>query len=54
MVGSMATQNAPTLFKDSGVTQLLRTDSTWEFGHSVVRYYAFFSRDSTNLNFDVK
>lgn len=54
MVGRMATQNAPTLFKDSGVTQLLHIDSMWKFGHSVVRYYAFFSRDSTNLKFDTK
>ena len=38
----MATQNIPALFKDSGGAQLLPTDSMWEFGHNVIRYYPFF------------
>ena len=55
MVGSMATQNIPALFKDSGGAQLLPTDSMWEFEHSVIRYYPFWSpRNFTHLKFDMK
>lgn len=30
-----------TLFKGSDATRLLPTDSTWEFGHSVLRFFFF-------------
>ena len=39
-MGSLATQNVPALFKDSGA-QLRPTDSLWEFGHSVINILSF-------------